>query len=51
MLILEFFFFLIYIIKQDIHIHVAYSRPNGRTDWAEIFVDTNGWPGDGIGKK
>ena len=30
----------IYIIKQDIriHIYVVYSRPNGWTDWAEIFV-------------
>ena len=30
---------LIYIIKQDIHIniYVAYSRPNGWTDWAEFF--------------
>ena len=27
----------IYIIKQDIHIHVAYSRPNGWTEWADIF--------------
>jgi len=24
-------------IKQDIHIHVSYSRPNGGTEWAEIF--------------
>ena len=30
----------IYIIKQDIHINVAYSRPNGWTEWAEFFVDT-----------
>ena len=28
---------IIYIIKQDIRIYVAYSRPNGWTDWAEIF--------------
>ena len=30
---------LIYIIKQDIHIciYVAYSRPNGWTDWADKF--------------
>ena len=27
----------IYIIKQDIRIYVPYSRPNGWTDWAEIF--------------
>ena len=25
------------IIKQEIYIHVAYSRPNGWTDWAELF--------------
>ena len=25
------------IIKQDSHIYVPYSRPNGWTDWAEIF--------------
>ena len=34
--------------KQDIHIYiyiyVACSRPNGWTEWAEIFVDTHGWP-------
>ena len=24
-------------IKQDIHIYVAYSRPNGWTDWANFF--------------
>ena len=28
---------MIYIIKQDIRIYVPYSRPNGWTDWAEIF--------------
>ena len=28
---------IIYIIKQDIRIYVPYSRPNGWTDWAEIF--------------
>ena len=27
------------------YIYVPYSRPNGWTDWAEIFVDTHGWPG------
>ena len=27
----------IYIIKQDIRIYVPYSRPNGSTEWAEIF--------------
>ena len=26
-----------YIIKQNIYIHVAYSRPNGWTNWADIF--------------
>ena len=26
-------------IKHDIHIYVAYSRPNGWTDWADIFCD------------
>ena len=30
----------IYIIKQDIRIYVPYSRPNGWTDWAEIFLWT-----------
>ena len=28
------------IIKQDIRIYVTNSRPNGWTEWAEIFVDT-----------
>ena len=32
-------------IKQDVYIYVAYSRPNGWTDWAEFFADTHGWPG------
>ena len=27
--------------------HVAYSRPNGWTDWAEIFLDTHGLSGTG----
>ena len=27
----------IFIIKQDIRLYVPYSRPNGWTDWAEIF--------------
>ena len=27
----------IYIMKQDIHIYAAYSRPNGWTEWADIF--------------
>ena len=27
----------IYIMKQDIRIYVPYSRPNGWTDWANIF--------------
>ena len=32
----------IYIIKQDIRIYVPYSRPNGWTDWAEIFCGHSG---------
>ena len=28
---------LVYVIKQDIGIYVVYSRPNGWTEWAEIF--------------
>ena len=32
-----FFIKLIYLIKQDIRIFVAYSRPNGWTEWADIF--------------
>ena len=27
----------IYIIKQDDRIYVHFSRPNGWTEWAEIF--------------
>ena len=27
----------IYIIKQDIYISVAYSRPHDWTEWADIF--------------
>jgi len=27
----------IYIKKLDIRIYVGYSRPNGWTDWVEIF--------------
>ena len=27
-----------YMIKQDIQIYVGYSRPNGWTEWADIFV-------------
>jgi len=30
---------IIYKIKQDIHIYVAYSRPNGWTEWAEFFSE------------
>ena len=30
-------FIIIYIIKQDIHIYVAYSRQNNWNDLAEIF--------------
>ena len=33
---------LIYIIKQDSHIYVPYSRPNGWTDWADIFCGHSG---------
>jgi len=32
----------IYIRKQDIHIYVAYVRPNGWTEWAEIFGGHSG---------
>ena len=35
----------IYIIKQDIRIYVPYSRPNGWTDWAEIFCGHSGMAG------
>ena len=35
----------IYIIKQDIRIYVPYSRPNGWTDWAEIFCGHSGVAG------
>ena len=35
---------IIHAIKQDIHIYIAYSRPNGWTDWPDFFVDTRGWP-------
>ena len=35
----------IYIIKQDSHIYVPYSRPNGWTDWAEIFCGHSGVTG------
>ena len=30
-------FMFIYMIKQDIHIYVAYCRQNGWTEWAEPF--------------
>ena len=31
------------------YIYIAYSRPNGWTDWAKFFcVDTHGWPGEGV---
>ncbi len=29
----------IYIKKLDIRIYVGYSRPNGWTDWVEIFCE------------
>ena len=31
---------LIYIIKQDSHVYVPSSRPNGWTDWADFFLWT-----------
>ena len=37
----------IYIIKQDIHIYVAYSRPNGWTDLAGIFCG-HSWVAGGL---
>ena len=37
--------YLIYIIKQDIRKYVPYSRPNGWTDWAEIFCGHSGVAG------
>jgi len=39
-------FYIIYIIKQDIQIYVAYSRPNGLTDWAETFCGHSGVAGE-----
>jgi len=33
----KMFFCFIFIIKQDIRIYVSYSRPNGWTEWADIF--------------
>ena len=38
-------------LKQDIRLYVPYSQPNGWTDWAEIFVDTHGWPVGVLGYK
>ena len=37
----------------EIYIYVAYSRPNGWTDWAKILwtLDIQGWPPVLIGKK
>ena len=32
-------------IKQDSHIYVPYSQPNGWTDWAEIFCGHSGVAG------
>ena len=34
-----------------IYIYVVYSWPNGWTDWAEFFVDNQGWPWSVIGYK
>ena len=39
----------IYIIKQDIHMYVAYSRQNDWTDWAEIFCG-HSWMAEGCYK-
>ena len=41
----------IYIIKQDIRIYVVYGRPNGWTNWAEIFDNTYGRPRSVTGYK
>ena len=41
--------FTFYIIKQDSHIYVPYSRPNGRTDWAKIFCGHSWVAGGDIG--
>ena len=30
----------IYMIKQDIHIYLPYSRPSGWTEWADFFLLT-----------
>ena len=35
----------IYIIKRDIRIYVTNSRPNGWTEWAEIFCEHSGVAG------
>ena len=41
----------IYIIKQDIciYIYVAYSRPNGGTEWAKIVCGHSWVAGDVLG--
>ena len=44
-----YIYIVIYIIRHVIHIYVAYSRPNGWTDWAGFFVDTHRWPEGVIG--
>ena len=31
--------------------YVTNSRPNGWTDWADIFVNIQGWPGGVSGQK
>jgi len=40
-----------YKIKQDIriYIYVAYSQPNGLTEWADIFCGHSGVAGGGLG--
>ena len=42
---------LIYKIKQEIHVCVAYSRPNSWTEWTEIFCGHSWVAGGVIGKK
>ena len=32
-----------FILKQDIHRYIVYSRPKGWTEWATFFVNTHGW--------
>ena len=39
--------FIINVIKQNIRIYIAYSRPNGWIDWAEIFYE-HSWIAGGV---